>query len=43
MQKHDLHYEFPQFAEKIFVMQRTDHYFKKLCDQYQDVNNSITG
>ena len=41
MQKHDLHHEFPQFEEKIQELKVSDHHFKKLFDQYHDVNNSI--
>lgn len=41
MQKHDLHHEFPEFEEKIQELKVSDHHFRKLFDQYHDVNNSI--
>lgn len=41
MQNHDLNHEFPQFQEKILELKASDHHFKKLCNQYQDVNSSI--
>lgn len=41
MQKHDLHHEFPEFEQKISELKVSDHHFKKLFDQYHEVNNSI--
>lgn len=41
MQKHDLHHEFPEFEQKIYELKVSDHHFKKLFDEYHEVNNSI--
>lgn len=41
MQKHDLHHEFPEFENKIHELKISDHHFKKLFDEYHEVNNSI--
>jgi hypothetical protein len=41
MEKHDLHTEFPELNEKIHELKVSDTHFRKLFDEYHDVNNSI--
>lgn len=41
MQKHDLHHEFPEYEQKIHEMKISNNHFKKLFDEYHEVNNSI--
>ncbi len=41
MQKHDLHHEFPEFDSKIHELKVSDHHFKKLFDEYHEINNTI--
>ncbi|HRG58368.1 MAG TPA: DUF465 domain-containing protein [Bacteroidia bacterium] len=41
MEKHDLHHEFPELNEKIHALKVSDQHFKKLFEQYHDINNSI--
>lgn len=41
MEKHDLHHEFPELNEQIHAMKISDTHFKKLFDQYHEINNAI--
>lgn len=41
MEKHDLLHEFPQQKEKIHNLKVSDHHFRKLFDEYDEVNNDI--
>jgi len=41
MEKHDLHHEFPEFDSKISELKVADAHFKKLTDEYDEVNHSI--
>lgn len=41
MEKHDLHHEFPQFNEKIHDLKVSNNHFKKLFDEYHEVNSQI--
>jgi uncharacterized protein YdcH (DUF465 family) len=41
MEKHDLHSEFPQYDEKIHELKVSDNHFRKLFDEYHDVNKKI--
>ena len=41
MQKHDLHHEFPEFDSKIHELKISNHHFKKLFDEYHEINNTI--
>ncbi len=41
MEKHDLRHDFPQFEQKINDLKVSDHHFKKLFDDYHEVNNEI--
>lgn len=43
MEKHDLRHEFPEFEEKIHNLKISDNHFKKLFDQYEEVNHKIHG
>jgi len=43
MEKHDLHNEFPQFEDKIHEMKTNDTHFRKLFDEYEDLNHKIHG
>ncbi|WP_424939443.1 YdcH family protein [Aliiroseovarius sp. S253] len=38
---HELHEEFPEFAEKMTEMKQSDAHFSKLADEYHDVNRAI--
>jgi uncharacterized protein YdcH (DUF465 family) len=41
MEKHDLHHEFPKHEERIHELKLTNNHFKKLFDEYHDVNKHI--
>jgi uncharacterized protein YdcH (DUF465 family) len=41
MEKHDLRHEFPEHEEKIHELKVSNHHFKRLFDDYHDVNNEI--
>lgn len=41
MEKHDLRNEFPEHVEKIHELKISDNHFKKLFDEYHEVNNEI--
>lgn len=41
MEKHDLHHEFPEHEEKIFQLKISNSHFKKLFDEYHQVEKSI--
>lgn len=41
MEKHDLLHEFPNHVEKIHELKVSDHHFRKLFDQYHEINNEI--
>jgi uncharacterized protein YdcH (DUF465 family) len=41
MEKHDLHSEFPQYDEKIHELKVSDNHFRKLFDEYHDINKQI--
>lgn len=38
---HELASDFPQFAETISTMRRSNAYFAKLADQYHDLNRKV--
>lgn len=38
---HELHEEFPQFAEKISELKQTDSHFARLAEEYHDVNRQV--
>jgi len=41
MEKHDLHHEFPQHAERIHDLKVGNAHFRKLFDEYHQVNKDI--
>jgi hypothetical protein len=41
MEKHDLHHEFPQFEQKIHDLKISDNHFKRLFDEYHELNKEI--
>lgn len=41
MQKHDLLHEFPEMKDKIHELKTTDTHFRKLFDEYHDVDHQI--
>jgi len=41
MEKHDLHHEFPQHAERIHDLKVGNAHFRKLFDEYHHVNKDI--
>ncbi|MFN3300603.1 MAG: YdcH family protein [Sediminibacterium sp.] len=41
MEKHDLHHEFPEFDSKISELKVANAHFKKLSDEYDEVNHSV--
>lgn len=41
MDKHDLHHEFPEFEDRIHDLKINDNHFKKLFDEYHNVNKDI--
>lgn len=41
MTKHDLHHEFPELNEKIHDLKINNQHFRKLFDEYHDLNSSI--
>lgn len=38
---HELHDEFPDKADKIHLLKTSDAHFKKLFDEYHDLNRAI--
>lgn len=41
MEKHDLIHEFPELKEKIHQLKVDDHHFRKLFDEYHEVDHGI--
>jgi uncharacterized protein YdcH (DUF465 family) len=41
MEKHDLHHEFPEFDQQIHNLKVSDNHFRRLFDDYHEVNNEI--
>lgn len=41
MEKHDLHSEFPEMEEKIHDLKLSNNHFRKLFENYHEVNNEI--
>ena len=41
MEKHDLHHEFVEFDSLIHELKVSDNHFKKLFDEYHQVNKDI--
>ncbi len=38
---HELHEEFPEHAERMHALKGTDAHFRKLFEEYHDVNRAI--
>ena len=38
---HELHEEFPEFAEKMTALKESDAHFAKLFDEYHEVNRAV--
>jgi uncharacterized protein len=41
MQKHDLLHEFPELKEKIHALKTSDAHFRKLFDEYHEIDHEI--
>jgi uncharacterized protein YdcH (DUF465 family) len=41
MEKHDLHHEFPELEKEIHELKVSNAHFRKLFDEYHEVNNAI--
>jgi hypothetical protein len=41
MERHDLLHEFPEFIEKIHNLKMNDNHFRKLFDEYHEVEHQI--
>jgi uncharacterized protein YdcH (DUF465 family) len=41
MEKHDLHHEFPEFDSKISELKVANTHFKKLTEEYDEVNHAV--
>jgi uncharacterized protein YdcH (DUF465 family) len=41
MQKHDLLHEFPEKKDKIHELKISDSHFKKIFDEYHDIDHNI--
>ena len=41
MKKHNLVNEFPEYREKIHDFKMNDHHFKKVFDEYDNIDNDI--
>lgn len=41
MQKHDLLHEFPEHREKIHELKTTNNHFRKLFDEYHELDHEI--
>jgi uncharacterized protein YdcH (DUF465 family) len=41
MEKHDLNHEFPELLNKIHEYKVSNNHFRKLFDEYHEVNNDI--
>ena len=38
---HELHEEFPEFADKLHALKETDAHFSKLADEYHEINRKV--
>lgn len=38
---HELHEEFPEFAEKIHALKVSDNHFVKMADEYHELNRTV--
>jgi uncharacterized protein YdcH (DUF465 family) len=41
MEKHDILHEFPQFKDRVHELKTSNHHFRKLFDDYHEVDHEI--
>jgi uncharacterized protein YdcH (DUF465 family) len=41
IEPHDLRHEFPEYAERIHTLKTSDETFRKLFDEYHDVDKEV--
>jgi uncharacterized protein YdcH (DUF465 family) len=41
IEKHDLHHEFPEYKDEIHELKMNNAHFKKLFDEYHDVEHEV--
>lgn len=41
MEKHDLRHEFPEYVDKIHDLKISDNHFRRLFDEYDEINKEI--
>ncbi len=41
MERHDLLHEFPEFKEKIHTLKTNDNHFRKLFDEYHELEHQV--
>ena len=37
LEKYDLHYEFPEYYDRIHVLKRSNRYFARLSEEYHEI------
>jgi uncharacterized protein len=41
MQKHDILHDFPELKEKVHELKTTNHHFRKIFDEYHEVDHQV--
>jgi uncharacterized protein YdcH (DUF465 family) len=41
MEKHDLLHEFPEYQDKIHQLKTENHHFRKLFDEYHEIDHQL--
>ena len=41
VEPHDLHHEFPEFHDEIHTLKESDAHFRRLFDEYHEVNKEV--
>jgi uncharacterized protein len=41
MEKHDILHEFPEMKDKIHELKVSDHHFRKLFDEYHEIDHQV--
>ncbi len=41
MEKHDILHEFPEMKEKVHELKTNNHHFRKLFDEYHEVDHAV--
>lgn len=41
VESHDLHHEFPEYESQIHQLKESDAHFRKLFDEYHDINKEV--